>query len=94
MTSMITPYDEIEPPNIDHIVTEDDEPVDNLFSEKQQRLLAAPLYTAAWCPEGDKFLAASNVGIFPSVREPPIGGDQRSWPVSFSPRRAPVSAKT
>jgi len=39
MTSMITPYDEIEPPNIDHIVTEDDEPVDNLFSEKQQRLL-------------------------------------------------------
>jgi hypothetical protein len=27
-------------PSIDHIVTEDDVPVDSIFSEKQQRLLA------------------------------------------------------
>lgn len=31
------------------LVTEDDEPVDNLFSEKQQRLLTEPLYSS-WTP--------------------------------------------
>jgi hypothetical protein len=33
-------------PNIDHIVTEDDAPVDNIFSEKQQRLLTESLYSS------------------------------------------------
>jgi len=31
---------------INHIVTEDDEPVDNLFSAKQQTLLKRPLYAS------------------------------------------------
>jgi hypothetical protein len=31
------------------LITEDDTPVDNLFSEKQQRLLAGTLYTG-WTP--------------------------------------------
>lgn len=47
------------------IVTEDDEPVDNLFSEKQQRLLVESLY-ANWLHTqfGKRFLAAANVGVF------------------------------
>jgi hypothetical protein len=34
---------------VDEIVTEDEAPVDNIFSEKQQRLLAEPLYSS-WTP--------------------------------------------
>ena len=42
----------IEIPEIDYesLITEDNEPVDNVFSEKQQRLLVEPLYTS-WKPE-------------------------------------------
>jgi Uma2 family endonuclease len=36
-------------PDVSHLITEDDTPVDNLFSEKQQRLLTEPLYTS-WQP--------------------------------------------
>jgi hypothetical protein len=36
-------------PNVAHLLTEDDTPVDNIFSEKQQRLLTEPLY-ASWHP--------------------------------------------
>ncbi|MDM8551542.1 Uma2 family endonuclease [Desulfobacterales bacterium HSG2] len=54
------------------IVTEDDEPVDSLFSEKQQRLLVGSLYSS-WEP-GRLFMATANVGIFygsePSVVVP------------------------
>lgn len=63
------------------IVTEDDEPVDNLFSEKQQRLLARTLYSS-WNPPPleksitpRKFLAAANVGIFLSRYESPLVPD-------------------
>jgi hypothetical protein len=60
-------------PNIDHIVTEDDAPVDNLFSEKQQRLLTEPLYSS-WLGPGDErpFVAAANVGVFAAVHQPPL----------------------
>ncbi len=63
-------------PNYDDIITEDDTPVDNIYSEKQQRLLTEPLY-ASWCgPNGDgRFLALANVGLFYSVREPPLVPD-------------------
>ncbi len=61
------------PPDISHLITEDDEPVDNLFSEKQQRLLVAPLYQS-WQP-GRPFLAAANVGIFRSIHQPAIVPD-------------------
>ena len=66
-----------EPPEIDHIVTEDDTPVDNLASEKLQRLLTEPLYSSWAGPEpgGRSFLAAANVGVFPSVHRPPIVPD-------------------
>ncbi len=56
---------EIEKPDIRHIVTEDDAPVDNMFSEKQQRLLVEPLYSS-WGIDR-RFIAAANVGIFSAI---------------------------
>src|SRR5215813_1650252 len=63
---------------VENIVTEDDTPVDNLFSEKQQRLLTEPLYSSWTPPASDDsplttrpFIAAANVGLFPSVHQPP-----------------------
>jgi hypothetical protein len=38
-------------PDIHGLITEDDTPVDNLPSEKQQRLLTEPLYSA-WAGPG------------------------------------------
>ncbi len=63
-------------PDISHIVTEDDTPVDNLASEKQMRLLIEPLYTAWKGPVAERpFLAAANVGLFVSVHQPPLVPD-------------------
>ncbi|MEJ7710050.1 MAG: Uma2 family endonuclease [Pyrinomonadaceae bacterium] len=71
------------PLDVDNIATEDDTPVDNLFSEKQQRLLTETLYSS-WNETGSEsqrtvarrmFLAASNVGLFPSVHQPPLVPD-------------------
>ncbi len=63
-------------PNIDHIVTEDDKPVDNIFSEKQQRLLTEPLYSCWSGPEGKRrFIALANVGLFFAIRQPPYVPD-------------------
>jgi len=63
-------------PNVDDLVTEDDTPVDNIFSEKQQRLLTESLYSSWAGPgEGRPFLALANVGLFYAVREPPLVPD-------------------
>ena len=67
---------------IENIVTEDDEPVDNLFSAKQQTLLKRALYSS-WSPvpsedrpkKRRKFLADVNVGIFFALHEPPLVPD-------------------
>jgi Uma2 family endonuclease len=60
-------------PSIDHIQTEDGAPVDGVFSEKQMRLLTAPLYSS-W--KTDKpFVAFANVGIFYGVDIPPVVPD-------------------
>jgi Uma2 family endonuclease len=64
---------------INTLVTEDDEPVDNLFSAKQQTLLKRALYSS-WTPaasedqpeERRKFLADVNVGVFYSPHQPPL----------------------
>lgn len=57
-----------------HLVTEDDTPVDNRFSERQQRLLPSLLFSS-W-EEGKPFEAVSNVGLFYSLHgEPPIVPD-------------------
>jgi len=62
-------------PNLDNFVTEDDTPVDNIFVEKQQRLLVEPLYSS-WSPkDGQPFLALANVGLFYIVSEPPLVPD-------------------
>lgn len=63
-------------PGVEHLVTEDDTPVDNLFSEKQQRLLTEPLYASWPGPgEGRPFLAMANVGLFYSVEQAPFVPD-------------------
>jgi hypothetical protein len=59
--------------DISHLVTEDDTPVDNFQSEKQQRLLVEPLYSS-WLPE-IPFIAAANVGLFYALRQDPIVPD-------------------
>ena len=63
-------------PCVDHLVTEDDTPVDSIFSEKQQRLLTEPLYSSWVHPShGRKFVALANVGFFYTVRRPPYVPD-------------------
>ncbi|MDW8054549.1 MAG: Uma2 family endonuclease [Anaerolineae bacterium] len=47
------------------LVTEDDTPVDNIFSAKQQRLLVDSLYVSWEPPQfGKRFLADANVGVY------------------------------
>ena len=63
-------------PDVEHLVTEDDTPVDNIFSEKQQRLLTGPLYSSpGWAAKGRKFVALANVGLFYAIRQPPYVPD-------------------
>jgi Uma2 family endonuclease len=67
---------------VENLVTEDDEPVDNMLSAVQMRLLVTPLYDS-WAPPpseeapGEKrgFLATANVGVFHSPYEPPVVPD-------------------
>ncbi len=59
-------------PDISHLVTEDDEPVDNWFSEKQQRLLPQVLYSSY---KARKFVALANVGLFFTTHQPAIVPD-------------------
>ena len=68
-------------PDVSSIVTEDDTPVDNIYSEKQQRLLTDALYTS-WAgppPEEDglprPFVATANVGVFSTPTDPPVVPD-------------------
>ncbi len=63
-------------PNLDDLVIEDGKPVDNIFVEKQQRLLTEPLYSSWAGPgEGRPFLALSNVGVFYAPKQPPLVPD-------------------
>lgn len=60
------------------LVTEDDTPVDNWFSERQRQLLVEPLDN--WHPVDEngaprKFLAGSDVGVFWALRQPPLAPD-------------------
>ncbi len=63
-------------PVVDHLVTEDEAPVDNIFSEKQQRLLTEPLHTSWTAPGHPRpFVAMANVGLFSDVHRPPLVPD-------------------
>jgi len=59
-------------PDANQLVTEDDTPVDNFASEKQQRLLVGSLYSSI---QQQPFLAAANVGIYHAYRQPAIVPD-------------------
>ena len=60
-------------PDVSHLVTEDDAPVDSWISEKQMRLFPNILH-ASWKP-GRPFVAAADVGLFGSVDEPAVVPD-------------------
>ena len=73
-----------------HLVTEDDTPVDNRFSERQQRLLPHILFSS-W-EQGKPFEALSNVGLFYSLHdEPPIVPD---FMLSLGVEPRPVTSAT
>ena len=59
-------------PDANSLVTENDTPVDNFASEKQQRLLVGSLYSSA---RERLFLAAANVGIYHTDGQPAIVPD-------------------
>ena len=59
--------------DISHLTIEDDTPVGNLQSEKQQRLLVEPLYSSKALPS--PFLAAANVGLFYKLKGDPVVPD-------------------
>jgi Uma2 family endonuclease len=68
--SEVVPFPPEAYPNIDHLVTEDATPLDNVFNERQQRLLVEPLYASWPGPgEGGPFLALSNVGLFAGTEQ-------------------------
>jgi hypothetical protein len=74
MTQQLLNTDEIVTElDISHLAIEDDTPVDNLQSEKQQRLLVEPLYSSQPIPS--PFLAAANVGLFYVLKGEPIVPD-------------------
>mgnify|MGYP005848349385 CR=1 FL=1 len=59
-------------PDANSLVTEDDTPVDNFASAKQQRLLVSSLYSSA---QERTFLAEANVGIYHTDGQPAIVPD-------------------
>ena len=77
MASTQQEFLEVVKPDISHIITEDDTPVDNLFSEKQQRLLIEPLYVSWNGPadSGRPFVAMANVGLFFMADNNPVVPD-------------------
>ncbi len=75
------PAQAAEEPDLSGLVTEDETPVDNILSEKQERLLTEPLYSSWSGPppaedgERRRFAALANVGLFSSPDEPPLVPD-------------------
>lgn len=59
--------------DLSELITEDDEPVDNFFSAKQQRFLVEPLYSSSKLSR--PFLADSNVALYGTPRAQPIVPD-------------------
>jgi Uma2 family endonuclease len=59
-------------PDANQLITENDTPVDNFASAKQQRLLVGSLYSSL---QGQTFLAEANVGVYYTDLQPPIVPD-------------------
>lgn len=72
MTQQILIDDDYWVPDANNLVTEDDTPVDNFASAKQQRLLVSSLYSSV---KDQVFLAAANVGVFHTANQPAIVPD-------------------
>lgn len=72
MVNQLAPTDDIAIPDADQLITEDDTPVDNFPSEKQQRLLTSCLYSNL---QSGPFIAAANVGIYHTLSQPAIVPD-------------------
>lgn len=76
-----TAYEEVGSPDVSGFLTEDDTPVDNWASEKQQRLLTEPLYSSGYAPPaGDDgqprpFVVAANVGLYGTLKDDPLVPD-------------------
>ncbi len=62
-------------PDISGLVLEDNTPLDSFINEKQQRLLTTVFYSGADTGITGPFIAAANVGLFNSVRQPGIAPD-------------------
>jgi hypothetical protein len=61
---------------VNELVLDDGKPVDNIFSEKQMRLLTQALHDSwAGPPSGQPFVVMANVGVFHTLGEPPIVPD-------------------
>jgi hypothetical protein len=83
-------------PDVSHLITEDDTPVDNLYSEKQQRLLTEPLFASWPGPLGEEgerrpFVAMANVGLFAVPKNPAIVPDvllsvDATFPTDLAPK--------
>jgi Uma2 family endonuclease len=75
------PWPEVLGPDVSHLVTEDGAPVDNVYSERQMRLLVEPLYASWEGPPTDEdeparsFFAAANVGLFAVAKNNPLVPD-------------------
>lgn len=54
-------------PDVSNLITENDEPVDNVYSEKQMRLLTEPLFSSWAAPNERSYFLAANVGVFPTA---------------------------
>lgn len=69
---LIKDIDNCDIPDANLLITEDDTPVDNLASAKQQRLLVGSLYSSL---ENQVFLAEANVGVYHTYGERAIVPD-------------------
>jgi Uma2 family endonuclease len=70
--TLIDTDDDFYIPDANQLVTEDDTPVDNFASAKQQRLLVGSLYSSL---QKQPFLAAANVGVYYTDSKPAIVPD-------------------
>jgi Uma2 family endonuclease len=66
----------VTPPDISHIITEYEAPVDNVFSERQMGLLTDALYASRQeADEEGAFVALANVGLFYAIHQDPFVPD-------------------
>jgi Uma2 family endonuclease len=63
-------------PDLDKLVSEDGKPVDNIYVERQYKLLTEPPYVS-WSPPGEdrRFVALANVGWYHTYGEPALVPD-------------------